>query len=79
MECSPDRPAWYRIHVLGRLDESRFDRPGELTVSYGVTREGPQVTALSGVMDQAGLRGLLRRLWDLNLTLLSVSREENDG
>ena len=29
--------------------------------------------------DQAALRGLLCRLWDLNLTLISVTRTENDA
>jgi len=34
-----------------------------------------QVTILSGeVVDQAALRGLLNRLWDLNLVLRSVQQ-----
>ena len=37
--------------------------------------DGMQVTTLSGVMiDQAALRGLLNRLWDLNLVLRSVQQ-----
>jgi hypothetical protein len=34
--------------------------------------EAPSVTVLRGPMDQATLRGVLNRLWDLNLTLVSV-------
>jgi hypothetical protein len=37
----------------------------------------PPVTLLTGrVVDQAGLRGILNKLWDLNLTLVSVQRLE---
>jgi len=32
------------------------------------------VTAITGPMDQATLRGVLNRLWDLNLSLISVVR-----
>jgi len=32
----------------------------------------PPITVLRGPMDQATLRGVLNRLWDLNLTLVSV-------
>ena len=36
---------------------------------------GMQVTILSGeIVDQAALRGLLNRLWDLNLVLRSVQQ-----
>ena len=31
-------------------------------------------TVLTASLDQAALRGVLNRIWDLNLTLLSVSR-----
>jgi len=34
--------------------------------------ETPSITVLRGPMDQATLRGVLNRLWDLNLTLVSV-------
>jgi len=29
---------------------------------------------LTGLVDQTALRGILNRLWDLNLTLISVRR-----
>jgi hypothetical protein len=38
------------------------------------------VTILSGFLpDQAALHGLLERIRDLNLTLISVSRDEAEG
>ena len=36
--------------------------------------DGAPVTTLSGTFDQAALRGLLSKIWDLNLTVLSVTR-----
>ena len=34
-------------------------------------------TVIRGSMDQATLRGILNRLWDLNLTLISVVRKDS--
>jgi hypothetical protein len=39
----------------------------------------PTTTLVGPVVDQAALRGLLCRLWDLNLTLISVRRLAADG
>lgn len=63
-------PANYRIEVLGRLGENWLPCfEGMVTTCAG------EVTTLTGpVADQAALRGLLCWLWDLNLTVLSVSR-----
>jgi len=37
--------------------------------------DGQPITTLTGpVADQAALRGILNKLWDLNLTLLGVNR-----
>ena len=34
---------------------------------------------LIAVPDQAALRGLLNKLWDLNLTIISVTQQENES
>jgi hypothetical protein len=66
----PDGPGPYRIRVLGRLDEDWSNWLDELTMAYD-----SGVTTLAGpVADQAALRGILTRIWDLNLTLISVQR-----
>ena len=62
----------YQIQVQGRLGQAWADSYGGMMVAY----EGG-VTTLSGpVADQAALRGMLCKLWDLNLVLISVRRVE---
>jgi len=71
----PDGPVTYQIQVRGRLDKGWSDWFRELTVAFERAQDGSPITTLAGpVADQAALRGILNRLWDLNLTLLSVTR-----
>jgi hypothetical protein len=69
-----DRPAVYEIKVPGELDESWTDWDGKMTVTVEGEGEGPPITALTGVVDQAALHSLLRRLYSLGLPLVSVNR-----
>lgn len=65
----------YEIRVRGELDRDWQLWFNGLTVTLGETGEQRPTTTLVGpVPDQAALRGILCRLWDLNLTLLSVHR-----
>jgi hypothetical protein len=64
-------PEYYEIKIKGRLDQPWSDWFAGLTLSH---LEGDE-TLLSGTLpDQAALHGLLERVRDLNLTLISVSR-----
>jgi hypothetical protein len=73
----PDDPATYTIEVQGWLDESWSDWFDDMDVAPEVTAEGTTITRLTGiVVDQAALLGLLRRLHNLHLRLLSVNRAE---
>jgi len=69
--------AIYEIQVQGKLDqgwEAWFDG---LAVTLAYTSDQPPTTTLLGpVADQSALRGMLCKLWDLNLTLISVRRIE---
>ncbi len=69
------RPAIYRITVRGRLDANWLPYFAGLTLTY----EGELTTLTGPIADQAALRGLLCWLWNLNLTLLSVTRREDDS
>jgi hypothetical protein len=65
-------PAPYRIKVLGRLDESWQDWAGEMTISFDLDPDDQPITSLTVSVDQAGLMGLLRRLYTLGLPILLV-------
>jgi hypothetical protein len=64
--------AVYQIRVQGKLDDRWSDWFSGLSVLVGDVPGHPPVTILTGPADQAALRGILNKIWDLNLTLLSV-------
>ena len=67
-----DDQSVYRIEVTGQLDAAWSDWFAGLTVTPpGET--GPYTT-ITGRVDQATLRGIINRLWDLNLTLISLQQ-----
>lgn len=71
MTTSPGRrvPAGYRLRVDGHLDDHWSAWFGDLTL----THESDGTTSLSGVVaDQAELHGLLSKVRDLGVTLISV-------
>jgi len=63
----------YRITVYGKVDQSWSEWFGGLKLTAVVDKDGVPITRLTGTLpDQGALRGILNKLWDLNLTLLSV-------
>ena len=65
----------YQIQVQGQIGERWFHWFDDMHVTLDRTCGGVPITTLTGpVADQAALRGILAKLWDLNLTLLSVTR-----
>jgi hypothetical protein len=65
----------YRIKVKGHLDRRWREWFGGLTI----TLEDNGETLLTGpVEDQAALHGLLRKVRDLGLPLISVTRAQTD-
>jgi hypothetical protein len=64
--------AWYEIRLQGRLDP----RWGAWFDGMTLTTHADGSTVIHGqVADQAALHGLLQRLRDLGLPLLSVDRQ----
>ena len=69
-----DRQTVYQIRVKGNLDRKWSDWFDGFTITPQVNGE----TSLTGpVADQAALHGLLGKIRDLGLPLLSVKRVEN--
>ena len=62
----------YRIKLKGRLDHKWSDWFGQMAIST----EDDKTILTGPIADQAALHGLLIRIRDLNLTLLSVERLE---
>jgi len=74
-EPTSSQPSLYAIRVKGLLDPH-----WEWLEGLTVTRIDPGETLISGpIVDQAALHGLIARIRDLNLTLLSVNQiDPND-
>jgi hypothetical protein len=78
MTQSPQRqaPAGYQLRVQGHLDDHWSAWFGDLTL----THESDGTTSLSGVVsDQAELHGLLMKVRDLGVTLISVEVIDPSG
>jgi len=71
-----DQPGLYEIRIKGHLEDRWADWFEGLTI----TLEDDGNTLLTGpVTDQAALHGLLRKVRDLGLPLLSVNSVEPDA
>jgi hypothetical protein len=80
MDAQTGEQRWgYRITVQGLLDESWSSWLGGMSISVDRAKDGVPVTTLTGsIVDQPALRGIVNRLWDLNLKLVSVERVWDD-
>jgi hypothetical protein len=67
-----DRPATYQIKVPGEISRSWSDWAEGIEITVEWTGDGLPVTMLTGILDQAALHGLLRRLYALGLPLISA-------
>jgi hypothetical protein len=77
-ETAPNRrarsaPARYEIRLRDHIDFAWSEHFEGMSISH----EGEDVTVLAGVVaDQAALQGLLARVFDLGIPLLSLQRLE---
>jgi hypothetical protein len=71
--------AVYQIKVQGKLDERWSEWFGGMTLTVrSKCAVGPITTLTGAVPDQSTLRGILTKMWDLNLILISVIRIERE-
>ena len=74
-KMKPEEKVIYQIVLEGDVDSSWSDWFHGFEIQSSVRGDEQRFTALSGpVVDQAELRGILNKLWDLNMELVSVSR-----
>lgn len=72
-ERPPDRPMVYQVRIKGHLGQQRTDWFEGLSI----TLQEDGNTLLTGtVVDQAALHGLLKKVRDLGMPLLSVNLVE---
>jgi len=66
----------YEIRLMGQLDSQWADWFDEMTITF----EEDGTTLLTGpVVDQAALHGLLKKIRDLGLTLISICPGRSDN
>ena len=74
-KTDPNEPAIYQVRIKGHLGREWTDWFEGLTIAL----EDNGDTLLTGlVVDQAALYGLLKKVRDLGLSLLSVNRIQSD-
>ena len=63
----------FKIRIRGKLKEQWADWFNGMSITYEVDRNDAPITTLTGpVIDQAALHGILAKIRDLNLRLISV-------
>ena len=70
---NPSQPMVYQIRLKGHLGRQWTDWFGGLTITL---EENGDTLLVGPVVDQAALHGLLRKVRDLGMPLLSVNRVE---
>lgn len=71
---APEIPV-YRIRVKGRLSDRWSEWFDHLTIS---SREDGTTWLVGPVLDDGALHGLLKKIRDMNLPLLSVHKDETE-
>jgi hypothetical protein len=71
-----DQSNTYRIRVKETLDRPFADWLGNLTF---IPQESGETLLVGSFTDQPALRGFLDQLWNLNITVITVERIENES
>jgi hypothetical protein len=72
-DTDPPASGHYQIKVRGQLDPDWSDWFSGMTIVHEGKADNQSLTTLTGsITDQSALRGILHKLWDLNLVVHSV-------
>ena len=76
MDSLPDisKPSYYEFQVRGRLNPQSAPWFGGMDISVDETLDPVQTIIQGFIEDQTALHGLISRIRDLGLTLVSVNR-----
>ena len=65
----------YQIVIQEQLDDSWAEWFNNFILEFKTDDQGNPITVLTGrVIDQAALNGILTKIWNLNLTVISVKQ-----
>jgi hypothetical protein len=74
--CPADQPAYYEIRLEGSLKAHWSEWLGDMEITADPTGQ----TVLTGwIVDQSALFGVIARIRDLGLVLISVNRADNQS
>jgi hypothetical protein len=73
---NPQYADTYRIRIKETLDRHFDDWLGDMQV---FPQENGETLLISSFPDQPALRGFLDQLWNLNITVITVERIENES
>ena len=78
MKNDTSKKAIYQIKVSGSLDQCWMGWFHKMQITTEINEGGSPITVFTGpVIDQVALRGLMTKIWDLNVELISVQRKED--
>ena len=70
----------YEIKVKGHLDERWSYWFEELTITPGFSEDGTPITTFTGeLVDQAALHGVLAKIRDIHMPLISVNQVKSNA
>jgi hypothetical protein len=72
-KIDPNQPMIYQIRIKGQLDRKWIDWFGDVTITL---EENGDTLLTCQTVDQAALHGLLKKVRDLGMPLLSVNHVE---
>jgi hypothetical protein len=74
------KPAVHKIKVLGDLSEDWSDRLGGMQINVDRSQETGPVSVLIGqINDQSAISGVLNRLYESHLTIISVTMLKDES